>query len=85
MIDDLFNKLTANGVKFYFSDNIIDFSLITGISLKDNSLLNLQLEYLTPLSVTIEAFKKFHFKEDKTCKNLETIKEFDKIIEDLTI
>lgn len=83
MIQKLFNTLKQSGVKFIYSDNIIDFSLITNIDLKDREYIKLQLEYTANHIVPLKDFKRFHYKENIDSTNWENIRKFDSELDQL--
>lgn len=80
---DLFNRLTASGVIFYYGDEEIEFGEITEICDCNNEFMAIEIEEKIKKTVAIEDFKTFHSKENINLYDWVEVREFDRVIEEI--
>lgn len=78
---DLFNRLTASGVIFYYGDEEIEFGEITEICDCNNEFITVEVDEEMKKNVSIEDFKTFHSKENINLYDWVEVREFDRLIE----
>lgn len=82
-IIDLFNRLAASGVIFYYGDDEIEFGEITKICALNNEFITIEIEEEKNKDVSIEDFKVFHSKENINLYDWVEVREFDRLIEEV--
>lgn len=80
---DLFNRLTASGVIFYYGDEEIEFGEITEICDCNNEIITIEVDEEMKKNVAIEDFKTFHSKENINLYDWVEVREFDRLIEEV--
>lgn len=80
---DLFNRLTASGVIFYYGDEEIEFGEITEICGCNNEFITIEVDEEMKKNVAIEDFKTFHSKENINLYDWLEVREFDRVIEEI--
>lgn len=78
---DLFNRLTASGVIFYYGDDEIEFGEITKIIQCNNEFITIEVDEEITKDITLEDFKTFHSKENINLYDWVEVREFDRVIE----
>lgn len=84
-IIDLFKRLTASGVIFYYGDEKIDFGEITDIIHCDNEFITVEVEEESQKTVALEDFKVYHSKENINLYDWVEVREFDRLIDEIDI
>lgn len=82
-IIELFNRLTASGVVFYYGDEEIEFGEITRIVQCNNDFITIEVGEELEKDVALEDFKTFHSKENINLYDWVEVREFDRLIEEI--
>lgn len=82
-IIDLYKRLTASGVIFYYGDEEIEFGEITDIIDCNNEFISVEIEEEIQKDVALEDFKTFHCKENINLYDWVEVREFDRLIDEM--
>lgn len=80
---DLFNRLTASGVIFYYGDDEVEFGEVTKICDINNEFITIEIEEEIIKDISMENFKVFHSKENINLYDWVEVREFDRLIEEV--
>ncbi len=84
-IIDLFKRLTASGVIFYYGDEEIDFGEITDIIDCNNEFITVEVDEEAQKNVALDDFKVYHSKENINLYDWVEVREFDRLIDEMNI
>lgn len=83
-IIDLYKRLSASGVIFYYGDDEIEFGEITNIEDCNNESILVEVDEENQKMIALENFKIYHSKENINLYDWVEVREFDRRVDEIS-